>query len=88
MPGSPTATPASRFLILGYTIGFEVSSTRISVNEQRVQDAATRQQLHEFFRPFPPPPTGERSAPVRSTPMGAFLCADSHRVRYRLAPDL
>ena len=46
-------TGLAYFLILGYTIGFEVSSTRISVNEQRVQDAATRQQLHEFFRSLP-----------------------------------
>jgi AcrR family transcriptional regulator len=41
------------FLILDYTIGFEVSSTRISVNEQRVQDQTTRNQLHEFFRSLP-----------------------------------
>jgi AcrR family transcriptional regulator len=41
------------FLILDYTIGFEVSSSRSSVNEQRVQDAATRKRLHEFFRSLP-----------------------------------
>jgi TetR/AcrR family tetracycline transcriptional repressor len=41
------------FLIVDYTIGFEVSSPRISVNEQRVQDAATRKRLHEFFRSLP-----------------------------------
>ena len=42
------------FLILDdYTIGFEVSSPRISVNEQRVRDAATRDRLHEFFRSLP-----------------------------------
>jgi TetR/AcrR family transcriptional regulator, tetracycline repressor protein len=41
------------FLIVDYTIGFEVSSARISVNEQRVQDAATRNRLHEFFRSLP-----------------------------------
>lgn len=41
------------FLILDYTIGFEISSPRISVNEQRVQDAATRKRLHEFFRSLP-----------------------------------
>jgi AcrR family transcriptional regulator len=40
------------FLIVDYTIGFEVSNTR-SVNEQRVQDTATRRQLHEFFRSLP-----------------------------------
>jgi AcrR family transcriptional regulator len=41
------------FLIADYTIGFEVSSPRISANEQRVQDAATRKRLHEFFRSLP-----------------------------------
>jgi AcrR family transcriptional regulator len=41
------------FLILDYTIGFEVSSPRTSVNEQRVQDTATRKRLHEFFRSLP-----------------------------------
>ncbi|MGH3900945.1 MAG: TetR/AcrR family transcriptional regulator [Pseudonocardiaceae bacterium] len=41
------------FLIVDYTIGFEVSSPRISVNEQRVQDAATRKRLHDFFRSLP-----------------------------------
>ena len=41
------------FLVVDYTIGFAVGSTRTSVNEQRVQDAATRAQLHEFFRTLP-----------------------------------
>jgi AcrR family transcriptional regulator len=41
------------FLIIDYTIGFEVSNIRTSVNEQRVQDAMTRRQLHEFFRSLP-----------------------------------
>src|SRR5438270_1705438 len=41
------------FLILDYTIGFEVSSPRLSVNEQRVRDAVTRKRLHEFFRSLP-----------------------------------
>jgi AcrR family transcriptional regulator len=41
------------FVILDYTLGFEVSSPRISINEQRVQDAATRTRLHEFFRSLP-----------------------------------
>ena len=30
-----------------------VSSPRVSVNEQRVQDAVTRKRLHEFFRSLP-----------------------------------
>jgi len=41
------------FLVLGYTVGFEVGNTRISVNERRVQDPVTRGQLHEFFRSLP-----------------------------------
>jgi AcrR family transcriptional regulator len=42
------------FLLVDYTIGFAVSSPRTSVNEQRVRDAATRDQLHEFLRSLPP----------------------------------
>jgi AcrR family transcriptional regulator len=41
------------FLLVDYTVGFAVSSSRTSVNEQRVRDAATRTQLHEFFRSLP-----------------------------------
>lgn len=41
------------FLILGYTLGFETGNTRLSVNEQRVQDPTTRKRLHEFFRTLP-----------------------------------
>src|SRR6266542_951594 len=40
-------------LVLDYTVGFAVSSPRISVNEQRVRDTATRTRLHEFFRSLP-----------------------------------
>jgi AcrR family transcriptional regulator len=42
------------FLVVDYTVGFAVSSPRTSVNEQRVRDAATRAQLHQFFRSLPP----------------------------------
>jgi TetR/AcrR family tetracycline transcriptional repressor len=41
-------------LLVDYTVGFAVSSTPTSVNEQRVRDAAIRGQLHEFFRSLPP----------------------------------
>jgi TetR/AcrR family tetracycline transcriptional repressor len=41
------------FLLVDYTIGFAVSPPT-AVNEQRVRDAATRAQLHEFFRSLPP----------------------------------
>jgi AcrR family transcriptional regulator len=42
------------FLLVDYTIGFAVSDTSTSVNEQRVRDPATRAQLHQFFRSLPP----------------------------------
>jgi AcrR family transcriptional regulator len=42
------------FLLVDYTIGFAVSSTPASINEQRVRDPATRGQLHQFFRSLPP----------------------------------
>ena len=42
------------FLLVDYTVGFAVSGTSTSINEQRVRDAATRTQLHQFFRSLPP----------------------------------
>jgi TetR/AcrR family transcriptional regulator, tetracycline repressor protein len=42
------------FLLVDYTIGFAVSSSRTSENEQRVRDPAVRTQLHQFFRSLPP----------------------------------
>jgi AcrR family transcriptional regulator len=42
------------FLLVDYTVGFAVSSPRTSTNEQRVRDAPTRAQLHQFFRSLPP----------------------------------
>jgi hypothetical protein len=42
------------FLLVDYTIGFAVSGTPTSVNEQRVRDPAVRAQLHQFFRSLPP----------------------------------
>jgi hypothetical protein len=41
-------------LLVDYTVGFAVSATPTSVNEQRVRDPAIRTQLHEFFRSLPP----------------------------------
>jgi AcrR family transcriptional regulator len=41
------------FLLVDYTIGFAVSATPTSVNEQRVRDPATRAQLHQFLRSLP-----------------------------------
>jgi AcrR family transcriptional regulator len=42
------------FLLVDYTIGFAVSATPTSVNEQRLRDPATRTQLHQFFGSLPP----------------------------------
>ena len=39
-------------LIYDYTLGFALSD-RTTINEQRVQDTATRRQLHDFFRSLP-----------------------------------
>jgi AcrR family transcriptional regulator len=50
LPGPETALAYS--LIYDYTLGFALSD-RTTVNEQRVQDPATRHQLHAFFRSLP-----------------------------------
>ena len=41
------------FLVVGYTVGFEIGNTNTSANQQRVQDLATRDQLHQFLRSLP-----------------------------------
>ena len=51
LPDRQTALAFS--LIYDYTLGFALSD-RTTVNEQRVQDTATRHQLHAFFRSLPP----------------------------------
>ena len=50
LPARQTALAFS--LIYDYTLGFALSD-RTTVNEQRVQDPATRAQLHAFFRSLP-----------------------------------
>jgi AcrR family transcriptional regulator len=51
--GLPERQTALAFsLIYDYTLGFALSD-RTTVNEQRVQDAATRRQLHAFLRSLP-----------------------------------
>ena len=42
------------FVLVDYTTGFAVGALPTSVNEQRVRDPATRNQLHRFFRSLPP----------------------------------
>jgi AcrR family transcriptional regulator len=51
--GFPARETAQAFsLVYDYTLGFALSD-RTTVNEQRVQDPATRRQLREFFRSLP-----------------------------------
>jgi len=51
--GLPERETALAFsLIYDYTLGFALSD-RTTVNEQRVQDTATRRRLHAFFRSLP-----------------------------------
>jgi AcrR family transcriptional regulator len=51
--GLPNRETAQAFsLVYDYTLGFALSD-RTTVNEQRVQDTATRRQLHAFFRSLP-----------------------------------
>jgi AcrR family transcriptional regulator len=51
--GLPARDTAQAFsLVYDYTIGFALSD-RTTVNEQRVQDPATRRQLHAFLRSLP-----------------------------------
>jgi TetR/AcrR family tetracycline transcriptional repressor len=42
------------FLLVDYSIGFAVTTTPTSANDQRLRDPATRAQLHQFFRSLPP----------------------------------
>ncbi len=41
------------FLVVGYTLGFEISNTDTSANQQRVRDPASRLRLHQFLRSLP-----------------------------------
>jgi AcrR family transcriptional regulator len=48
----PRQTALAFSLIYDYTLGFALSD-RTTTNEQRVNDTATRRQLHAFFRSLP-----------------------------------
>ena len=51
--GLPRQMIAPAFwLVHDYAVGFALSD-RTTINEQRVQDTATRRKLHEFFRSLP-----------------------------------
>jgi TetR/AcrR family transcriptional regulator, tetracycline repressor protein len=49
---SPRDTAQAFSLVYDYTLGFALSD-RTTVNEQRVQDPATRRRLYAFFRALP-----------------------------------
>ena len=78
LPGQMTA-PAF-WLVHDYAVGFALSD-RTTVNEQRVQDPATRHQLHEFFRSLP----ADRF-PVLSA-LGEHVWADDRDRRFSTGLD-
>jgi len=78
LPGQMTA-PAF-WLVHDYAVGFALSD-RTTVNEQRVQNPATRHQLHEFFRSLP----ADRF-PVLSA-LGEHVWADDRDRRFSTGLD-
>jgi AcrR family transcriptional regulator len=78
LPDRQTALAFS--LIYDYTLGFALSD-RTTVNEQRVQDTATRHQLHAFFRSLP----ADRF-PVLAT-LGEHVWADNRDERFTASLD-
>jgi AcrR family transcriptional regulator len=73
LPDRQTALAFS--LIYDYTVGFALSD-RSTVNEQRVQDSATRLRLHEFLRSLP---AGQFPALVA---IGEHVWADNRNERF------
>jgi len=67
-------------LIYDYTLGFALSD-RTTVNEQRVQDPATRHQLHAFFRSLP----ADRFPALGA--LGENLWADNRDQRFTTSLD-
>jgi AcrR family transcriptional regulator len=70
------------FLLVDYTTGFAVGGTPDSVNEQRVRDPATRNQLHQFFRSLPP----DRFPALVA--LGEHVWADNRDERFRAGLDV
>ena len=79
LPGRQTALAFS--LIYDYTLGFALSD-RTTVNEQRVQDLATRRRLHAFFRSLPP---GQFPALAA---LGQHVWADNRDERFTASLDM
>ncbi len=78
LPARETALAFS--LIYDYTLGFALSD-RTTVNEQRVQDTATRHKLHAFFRSLP----ADRF-PVLAA-LGEHIWADNRDQRFTASLD-
>ena len=78
LPDRETALAFS--LIYDYTLGFALSD-RTTVNEQRVQDTATRQQLHAFFRSLP----ADRFPALAA--LGEHIWADNRDERFTASLD-
>jgi hypothetical protein len=74
--GLPRRETALAFsLVYDYTLGFALSD-RTTINERRVQDAATRRQLHAFFRSLP----ADRFPAL--TTLGEYVWADNRDERF------
>ncbi len=78
LPARETALAFS--LIYDYTLGFALSD-RTTVNEQRVQDTATRHQLHAFFRSLP----ADRFPALAA--LGEHVWADNRDQRFTASLD-
>ena len=78
LPGRQAALAYS--LIYDYTLGFALSD-RTTVNEQRVQDPATRHQLHAFFRSLP----ADRLPALAA--LGEYVWADNRDERFTASLD-
>lgn len=80
--GLPQLTIAQAFwLVYDYTVGFALSD-RTTVNEQRVQDAATRGQLHAFLHELP-----SARFPVLAA-LGEQVWADNRSERFSAGLDM
>ena len=79
--GLPERETALAFaLVYDYTVGFAVGGVS-SVNEQRVQDAATRTELHAFLRSLP----AERFGAL--VELGAHVWVDNRDERFAASLD-
>jgi AcrR family transcriptional regulator len=80
--GLPERETALAFsLIYDYTLGFALSD-RTTVNEQRVQDTATRRKLHAFFRSLP----ADRFPTLAA--LGEHIWADNRDQRFTTSLDI